>query len=159
MLNEKIVPLDVQLANKNKPIPFGLWDTYRELHYWRPKFKFHDGNKIVKTYISMFNGEFEEQFEESLNENAFKKRAIPKKATLIWKDEDKSYVANIDFEEKEIFDAFKEIKNEKSAEKMELEFAPNKTNTFLTIILEGNGKRISLNKNTSIKVFESRKKY
>lgn len=159
MINEKIVPLDVQLANKNKPIPFGLWDSYRELYSWRPKFKFHGGNKIVKTYISMFNGEFEEQFGENLNENAFKKRAIPKTVTLTWKDEGKSYVANIDFEEKEIFDAFKEINKEKSIQEIELEFAPNKTNTFLKITLEGNGKKILLNKNTNIKVFESRKKY
>lgn len=160
MLNPKIVPLEIQQANKNKPIPFGLWDTYRELYSWRPKFKFNDGGKIISTYMMMLNGEFEEQFDENLVENAFKKRAIPKKLNLIWNDSNgKSFASEIIFDEKEIFDAFKEINKEKKAEELELEFIPNKTNTFLTITLEGNGKKVPVNKNTKVKVFESRKKY
>jgi hypothetical protein len=159
MLNKMIVPLEVQEANKNKPIPFGLWDTYRERYTWRPTFMqaaFNDSTmSVCKSRITMFNGEFEEQFDKSLIKNEFTKRAIPKREVMSWKDkEGQVYSGTMDFDEQEIFDAFKEIYKDNKDAEAELEFRINIPNTFITVMLKNKDKEVRLPK-TKVEVFKS----
>lgn len=158
MLNEKIVPPEVQEANKNKSIPFGLWDTYRERYTWRPTFVIQSEGSMFDSRLEMFNGEFEEQFDQTLIKNEFAKRATPKWINIGWRDNTgQNYSGTMDFDEKEIFDAFKEIYKDNKNAQAELEFRVNIPNTFVTVMLKGNGKEIRLPK-TKVDVYESRKK-
>jgi hypothetical protein len=159
MLNEKIVPPDVQQANKNKPIPFGLWDSYRERYTWRPIFVLQREGSMIDTRINMYNGEFEDQFDQVLVKNEFTKRAIPKRINIGWRDNTgQNYSGTMDFDEKEIFDAFKEIYKDNKELEAELEFRVNIPNTFITVILKNKDKEIRLPK-TKVDVFKADTKY
>lgn len=159
MLNEKIVPPEVQEANKNKPIPFGLWDTYREVYIWRPTFVVQQEGSMIDTRLEMFNGEFEDQFDQVLVKNEFTKRAIPKRVNIGWRDiTGQNYSGTMDFNEKEIFDAFKEIYKDNKDLQVELEFRVNIPNTFITVMLKDKDKEIRLPK-TKVDVFKADTKY
>jgi hypothetical protein len=164
MLSKQIVPLEVQEANKNKPIPYGLWDSYRERYSWRPIFAQRVSSdstmRIVYTYLEMFNGEFESLFDQSLVENEFTKRAIPKYVNFAWKDKaGQVYSGTLNFDQKEIFDAFKEIYKDNENAQAELVFQINIPNTFITVMLKSKDKEVHINKGTKVEVFKSRKKY
>jgi len=164
MLNKQIVPLEVQEANKNKPIPYGLWDKYRERYSWRPIFNqrsFEDSSiRIVHTFLEMFNGEFEEQIDQTLTDNEFIKRAIPKSINFAWKDKNgQVYSGTLDFEEKEIFDAYEKIYKDNKDVQAELIFQINISNTFITVMLKSKDKEVHINKGTKVEVFKSHKKY
>lgn len=163
MLNEKIVPAKVQEANKNKPIPFGIWDTYRERYTWRPTFNqsvFDNSTLTIrKIRMDMFNGEFGSLFDQSLVKNEFVKRAIPKRVNFSWKDKGgQVYSGTIDFDEKEIFDAFKGIFKDNKDIEAELEFRVNIPNTFITVMLKNKEHEIRLPK-VKVAVFKSDIKY
>ncbi|PAM94566.1 hypothetical protein B4N84_11335 [Flavobacterium sp. IR1] len=163
MLNEKIVPIEVQQANKNKAIPYGVWDEYRKRYSWRPTFVQNvvDDSAFVirKVRMDMFNGEFESLFDQSLIKNEFSERAIPKKVNFSWKDKNgQVYSGTIDFDEEEVFKAYSEIFKDNKDLKIEIEFKVNTLNTFIKVILKSVDKEISLSK-TKIDVFKSDIKY
>ncbi|CAM3749831.1 DUF2931 domain-containing protein [Flavobacterium gelidilacus] len=160
MNNPQIVPPEVREANKNKPIPFGLWDTYRQKYSWRPTFVIQNEGTMFITRMDMFNGEFEQLFDQSLIKNEFSKRAIPKKINFGWRDKTgQNYGGSIWFDEKEIFDAFTEIYKDNYQGETEIELRVNRTNTFVTAWLKGNGKEVGVNLKAKVEVFKSRKKY
>ena len=52
-----IIPEDFREANKDKPIPFGLWDSYRDHQYqWYPTFEIPNG-RIGDVDYQYWNGE------------------------------------------------------------------------------------------------------
>ena len=157
MKNPKIVPPEIQEAHKNKPIPFGLWDTYREKYSWRPTFVMQrEGKMDDDTGFSMFNGENETLIYETFDENKFEKRAIPKDVGFGWWDkEGQGYGAYVVFDEKEIFEAFATIYKDNKKGDAEIELKANMTNTYLVIKMKGNGKEVFITK-AKIEVFESR---
>jgi hypothetical protein len=164
MLSKQIVPLEVQEANKNKPIPYGLWDSYRGRYSWRPIFMQRNFNEstltIVHTSLDMFNGEFEEQIDQTLINNEFIKRAIPKSINFAWKDKTgQVYSGTLVFDEKVIFDAYKEIYKDNKDAQAELVFQINIPNTFITVMLKSKDKEVHINKGTKVDIFKSRKKY
>ena len=160
MNNPKMVPPEVREANKNKPIPFGLWDTYRERYSWRPIFNsIQEDWSMIHTYIEMFNGESEEQFDQNLIKNEFSKRAIPKRINFGWRDKTgQNYSGTFWFDEKEIFDAFHKIFKEKPNGEAEIEIRISKGNMDISAFLIGNGKETGINMKTKVEIFESRKK-
>ncbi|OXA85888.1 DUF2931 family protein [Flavobacterium hercynium] len=159
MLNEKIVPIEVQQANKNKAIPYGVWDVYRKRYTWRPSFDIQKEGTMIDTRLDMFNGEFEEQFDQVLVKNEFTERAIPKRVNIGWRDNTgQNYSGTMYFDEKEIFDAFNTIYKDDKNKKAQLEFRVNILNTFITVLLKSDDQEISLPK-TKIDVFKSRKRY
>lgn len=55
MDNPKIVPLEIREAHKGKPIPLGLWDTYRKRYSWRPKFTSNQLDwSVIETRMELF---------------------------------------------------------------------------------------------------------
>lgn len=159
MLNEKIVPPTVQQANKNKPIPYGLWDSYRIKYSWRPAFIVQEEGSMIDTRLNMYNGEFEDQFDQTLVKNEYTKRAIPKRINIGWRDiTGQNYSGTMDFDENEIFEAFKEIYNDNKDADAELEFRVNIPNTFITVKLKNKDKEIRLPK-TKVDVFAADTKY
>ena len=95
MKNPGIIPQEVQEANKNKPIPYGLWDIYRKKYNWKFNFELLNSNEITNRVTCFyFNGEMEilfgdyqiERFKipEELKWNTPRKRSIPKMITFSW---------------------------------------------------------------------------
>ncbi len=156
MENPRIVPQEVQAINKNKPIPFGLWDSYRDKFSWKPIFSLPDNEKMYDDFrIEMMNGEIETLRYEEFTENDFKERAIPKRFSFGWWDKNgQGYGGNVLFDEKEIFNAYREIFNEGNTKQIEVEIKVNMTNTFFTIKLKSKTNEIALT-NSKIEVFES----
>lgn len=156
MENKGVIPLAVQDANKNKPIPFRLWDSYREKYSWRPEYIIQNGGLMDDgVRIEMFNAEVENLIYEIFNENKFKKRAIPSRIDLGWWDkEGQGYGGEINFEEKEIFEAFNSIYKDSEDGNVAIEIKANMTNTFLSIKLRGNNKEIPILK-AEVDVYES----
>jgi Protein of unknown function (DUF2931) len=160
MENPKIVPPELQEAHKNKPIPYGLWDTYRERYSWRPIFTVQREGSAFKTRMEMYNGEFEALFDQTLVKNEYLKRAIPKRVNISWRDKTgQNYSGTLDFDEKEIFDAFAEIFKDKKDGQAEIELRVNIPNNYITVFIKGNGKELGLNKKIKVNIFESLKRY
>lgn len=159
MLNTNMIPLEVQKANKNKPIPFGLWDRYREKYWWRPAYLVQKEGEMESVSFETYNAEQEELFDESFNRNDFLKRAIPKDIGLTWNngkgDRFSGYVV---FDEDKIFKAYQEIYKDNKEGRAELVFRVNIPNTFITVVLKGNGKEVSLNQGTKVEVFKIEEK-
>jgi hypothetical protein len=171
MENEKIVPLEIQEANKNKPIPFGLWDSYRIKYLWKPTFVIQNEGKMNEDFgINFLNGE-----EINFRDNSFAERidykddynvkieagkqAVPSKIGFSWYDKlGQMYVGNIIFNDDEIFEVFTTLYKDNEDREAELELKVNMTNSFITVKLKGNGKEIAITKSKQ-KVFESRKKW
>jgi hypothetical protein len=145
------VPLAVQEANKNKPIPYGLWDCYRRQYSWRPSFNLKGGVVVDDFNIEAYNGEKEQLFDERLAKNEFVKRAVPSGISFSWKDKaGQEYFANIDFDEQEVFNAFLEMyKNDPTLE-AELECYISYDNDVALWLVKGD-KRLSLNLGKNIK--------
>jgi hypothetical protein len=161
MNNPKIVPPEVREANKNKPLPIGLWDTYRERFSWRPIFvSRQEGWAVFDSRLNMFNGEFEDLFGASLIKNEFTKRTIPNQIHFGWRDKTgQNYGGKLLFNEKEIFDAYHEIFKDKPDGEAEIEIRISIGNMDITAFIKGNGKEIGINEKTKVELFKSRKKY
>jgi len=151
LTNKSVVPLAVQEANKNKPIPYGLWDSYRTRYSWRPSFNLKEGVVVDDFNIEAYNSEKEQLFDERLAKNEFVKRAVPSGISFSWKDKaGQEYFANIDFDEDEVFNAFHEMyKNDPTLE-AELECYISYDNDVALWLVKGD-KRLSLNLGKNIK--------
>lgn len=159
LLNTKIIPLEVREANEGKPIPYGLWDTYRIRYDWRPTYVVREeGGEFVDVGIGYFNGEAENLIDDEFIENKYKKRAIPTGVGLSWRDKNKQrYGGYMRFDEQEIFAAFQEIYKEDKEGQAELQISVNHTNDIVTALLKQGDKEIRLPK-TKVNTFKSRLK-
>jgi Protein of unknown function (DUF2931) len=161
MNNPKIVPPEVREANKNRPLPIGLWDTYRERFSWRPIFvSGQDDWSMIYCRLENFNGEIERLFDQSLVKNEFTKRAIPKRIQFAWRDKTgQNYSGTFWFDEKEIFDAYHEIFKDKPEGEAEIEIRISIGNMDITAFIKGNGKELGINMKTKLELFKADTKY
>jgi hypothetical protein len=152
-----IIPLEVQKANKNKPIPYGLWDTYRERYSWRPVFVIPDEGKMnERVRMEMINGEVETPVYEIFQNNEYNQRAIPKRLLFGWWDKNgQGYSGIVNFDEKEMADAFEAVYKDHRETNIEIEIRVNKMNSFFTVRLKGNGKEIPVYEKNKIDVYKS----
>ncbi|MFD1606066.1 DUF2931 family protein [Flavobacterium artemisiae] len=155
--NPKIIAPEVQEANKNKPIPYGLWDSYRIKYSWRPTLVFVREGKVQDDLgFEMFNGEKEKLLGEEFTKNEYQERAIPKSLGIgYWDKNGQGYGGVIDFEEKEIFDAFKELHKKNVEANIDLEIKINPGSTYLGVELKNGVNSIPLKK-SKLQVYESR---
>jgi hypothetical protein len=143
------------LANfKKNGLMLGLWDTYRIKYSWHPKFEFPIGCVSETIRLKMYNGEYELLWGDELKENTFKKRAITYKAHTLWIDETgQKFGAHIDFDEAEIFEAYKLIYRDDKEQDAELVIKYNDTRTSLEIYLRSKSEEIELEK-TKVKIYK-----
>ncbi|KQB42633.1 DUF2931 family protein [Flavobacterium aquidurense] len=155
--NPKIIPLEVQQANKNKPIPYGLWDSYRIKYCWRPIYVFiKEGKMLDDVSFTVFNGERETLLEEEFTKNEYQERAIPKILSIAWWDKNgQGYGGYILFDEREIFAAFKELHQKNPELNIDLEIKINPGSEHLRVTLKNGINALSLLKN-KLEVYESR---
>ena len=145
MNNGKVIPAKVREENKNKPIPFGLWDVYRTRFSWKPVFELPENAQLyLKSNIKIFtiNGE-KEQFDTSKSPFATESlRAMPTYLVFNYICNNQLYGGTCNINEKSSFDAFNKVfgDNPKST-KAELIIRVNEANSFFTVKLKGeNGK-------------------
>lgn len=142
---------------KMNGLMLGLWDTYRIKYNWRPKFEFPEGSKVEGIDLKMYNGEAFFLWGEELEKNAFEPRAITWRSELLWADETgQKYGADIDFDEAEIFEAYKLIYRDDKDQNAELVVKYNDTRTSLEFYLRSKSEEIELEK-TKVKMFKRSK--
>ena len=157
LTNNTIIPEDFREANKNKPIPFGLWDSYRDNQYqWYPTFEIPNG-KIGDVDYQYWNGEADTFFftdfitlEEHKDVFAPKElyhniRKLPlfKEIRFTYKAEDGiKYGVGLQFDWEDILATYKKVFGEHPEEvKAHLDIRLNAANTETSICLVGdNGK-------------------
>ena len=135
----------------------GLWDTYRIKYNWRPKFEFSEGSQVEGIDLKMYNGESSFVWGEELTKNDHKSRAITSRINLLWSDEtEQKYGADIDFDEAEIFDAYKLIYRDDKEQNAELVIKYNDTRTSLEFYLRSKSEEIELEK-CKVKIYKRTK--
>jgi hypothetical protein len=155
--NPKIIAPEVQEANKNKPIPYGLWDSYRIKYSWKPTYEFVREGKISDDLsFDMFNGERETLLDEEFVKNEYHERAIPRVLSFAWWDKNgQGYGGYFLFDEKEIFAAFMEMHKKNPEANIDLEVKINPGSTYLAATLKNGISTIPLKKSKT-EVYESR---
>ncbi|MEC5395899.1 DUF2931 family protein [Bergeyella sp. RCAD1439] len=148
MEDNSVIPQEVIEANKNKPIPYGLWDTYRKKYPWRLVFKFR-GEAVLNSKGAIknkfLNGEKFELYAKDFPIETPFLQAVPRSFSFSWKAEDGFYYAgSCDFEEKIILSAFEEIFSDNNKDiTVDLVISVNQANTYFIVRLIGsNGKEI-----------------
>ena len=157
LTNNTIIPEDFREANKNKPIPFGLWDSYRDNQYqWYPTFEIPNG-KIGDVDYQYWNGEADtffftdfialeghkEVFAPKELYRDIRKLPLYKEISFTYKAEDGiKYGMKIEFDWEDILATYKKVFGEHPEEaKAHLDIRLNATNTETSICLVGdNGK-------------------
>ena len=153
----KVTIDDTPLAKANfqkNGLMLGLWDTYRIKYNWRPKFEFPEGSKVEGIDLKMYNGEFAFVWGEELAKNAFEPRAITWRINLLFTDElGQNFGADIDFDEAEIFEAYRQIYRNDKEQNAELVFKYNDTRTSIEIYLRSKSEEIEIEK-SKVKIFK-----
>ena len=152
-----IIPEDFREANKNKPIPFGLWDSYRNHQYqWYPIFEIPNG-KMGDVDYQYWNGEadtffftdfiaLEEQKDVFAPQELYhniRKLPLFKEIRFTYKAKDGiKYGVLVQFEWEDTLATYKKVFGEHPEEvKAHLDIRLNRDNDYLTVRLVGdNGK-------------------
>ncbi|WP_262483554.1 DUF2931 family protein [Chryseobacterium sp. P1-3] len=156
--NGKVIPAEIREKNKDKPIPFGLWDTYRIRYSWKPVFELPGNarlNPSINVKIFAINGE-KEQFDTAtgiLAEN--QQRAIPKSIIFDYIGADnKVYGANCDLNEESGFEAFKVVfGDDPGSTRADIIVKVNEANSYFTIKVKGENGKEAFIKADKIEVF------
>ncbi|RZJ48171.1 MAG: DUF2931 family protein [Flavobacterium sp.] len=136
---------------KKHGIPFGLWDSYRKKYNWRFRTEFYkkdDKDKFQN--ITFFNGEFIVLYEEELGKKEFSLRAVPIRAEFVFR----KYNSGVEFNEKEIFDAFKKLSTNHPDAAIEIEVRPAFMYKTLQFTVKCEGEEIPLEK-TEVNMYKN----
>ena len=169
------IPKAVREANKNKPIPFGLWDSYRDHQYqWYPTFEIPNG-KMGDVHYQYWNGEgsffFFTDFitlEEHKDVFAPKElyhdiRKLPlfKEIRFTYKAEDGiKYGVLVQFDWEDILATYKKVFGEHPDEvKAHLDIRINRDNDYLTVHLVGDNGKEAFIEPKLIRIREANQKY
>ena len=175
LTNNTIIPEDFREANKNKPIPFGLWDSYRDHQYqWYPTFEIPNG-RIGDVDYQYWNGEADTFFftdfvalegqkdvfaPQELYHN-IRKLPLFKEIRFNYKAEDGiKYGVLVQFEWEDILAAYKKVFGEHPEEvKAHLDIRINRKNTYLTVRLVGDNGKEAFIEPKLIRIREANQKY
>ena len=176
LTNNTIIPEDFREANKNKPIPFGLWDNYRDNQYqWYPTFEIPNG-RIGDVDYQYWNGEADTFFFTDFvalegQKDVFapqelyhdiRKLPLYKEIRFNYKAEDGiKYGVGLQFDWEDILKAYKKVFGERPEEvKAHLDIRINRDNTYLTVRLVGdNGKEAFIEGIKNIEFGRANQKY
>jgi hypothetical protein len=129
------------------PVPFGLWDLYREKYTWKPVLVLPEGCKIDQVWITLFNGEKEHLFSQDPKFYDFKSRAIPQELNFTWYDpQGIKYYGKDFFDEAEIFKAFQQLYKTNKDQASQLIFKLNDQQKGFSIHLQGKTEEFELEK-------------
>ena len=169
------IPKAVREANKNKPIPFGLWDSYRDTQYqWYPTFEIPNG-RIGDVDYQYWNGEADTFFFTDFvalegQKDVFapqelyrdiRKLPLFKEISFNYKAEDGiKYGVLVQFEWEDTLEAYKKVFGEHPEEvKTHLDIRINRTNDYLTVRLVGDNGKEAFIEPKLIRIREANQKY
>ena len=175
LTNNTIIPEDFREANKNKPIPFGLWDSYRDHQYqWYPTFEIPNG-RIGDVDYQYWNGEadtffftdfitLEEQKDVFAPQELYhdiRKLPLFKEIRFTYKAEDGiKYGVGLQFDWEDILKAYKKVFGEHPDEvKAHLDIRINRINSYLTVHLVGDNGKESFIEPKLIDIGEANQEY
>ena len=170
-----IIPEDFREANKNKPIPFGLWDSYRNHQYqWYPTFEIPNG-KMGDVHYQYWNGEgsfffFTDFIALEEHKNVFapqelyhniRKLPLYKEISFTYKAEDGiKYGVGLQFDWEDTLEAYKKVFGEHPDEvKAHLDIQMNRINSYLTVRLVGDNGKEAFIEPKLIDIGEANQKY
>ena len=175
LTNNTIIPEDFREANKNKPIPFGLWDSYRDNQYqWYPTFEIPNG-RIGDVDYQYWNGEADTFFftdfialeghkdvfaPQELYHN-IRKLPLFKEIRFNYKAEDGiKYGVLVQFEWEDTLEAYKKVFGERPEDvKAHLDIRINRDNTYLTVRLIGDNGKEAFIEPKLIRIRKANQKY
>ena len=166
------IPKAVREANKNKPIPFGLWDSYRDHQYqWFPVYEIPNG-KIGDVRARYWNGEtgttLYTDFASYMGKEDFfyleepiEKRPLFKELVISYKAESgQKYLAEVSFDWEAVVAAYQKVFGEHPEEvKAHLDIRINRKNTYLTVRLVGDNGKEAFIEPKLIRIREANQKY
>ena len=141
---EILVSDTVRKKIEKEGIPFGLWDSYREKYNWRYSFSFLKKDKEKFVSITFFNGEFIILYADELDKKLFRTMALPIQSNFTFEN----YNCEVEFNEKEIFDAFKTLSAKYPGKNIEIEVRPAFMYKTTTFSVKCEGEEIPLEKQT-----------
>ena len=170
-----IIPEDFREANKNKPIPFGLWDSYRDHQYqWYPTFEIPNG-RIGDVDYQYWNGEADTFFFTDFvalegQKDVFapqelyhdiRKLPLYKEIRFNYKAEDGiKYGVGLQFDWEDILKAYKKVFGERPEEvKAHLDIRINRINSYLTVRLMGDNGKEAFIEPKSIRIRKANQEY
>ena len=173
--SNSIIPEAFREANKNKPIPFGLWDNYRDNQYqWYPTFEIPNG-KIGDVDYQYWNGEADTFFFTDFvalegQKDVFapqelyhdiRKLPLFKEIRFTYKAEDGiKYGMKIEFDWEDILTTYKKVFGERPEElKAHLDIRMNRINSYLTVRLVGDNGKEAFIEPKLIDIGEANQKY
>ena len=128
-------------------ILYELFDSYRIKYPWKPLLLLPEGGETEAIRVHFYNGEFDHMWGEGLIKNFFTQKALPRDINLTWHNkEGASFGADVDFNEKEVFEAFKKMYEKDKEQETELVFMPDKNYEKLNISLRSKTEEIWLRK-------------
>ena len=160
--SNSVIPEKVREANKNKPIPFGLWDSYRNHQYqWFPVYEIPNG-KMGDLDYRYWNGEagttlytdfasYMGKVDFFYLEEPIQKRSLFKELVISYKAESgQKYLAEVSFDWEAVVAAYQKVfGKETNKVTAHLDIRVNRANTYLTFQLIGdNGKQTFLEPKT-----------
>ncbi|WP_158991103.1 DUF2931 family protein [Mucilaginibacter sp. L196] len=131
---------------KVKGLQLGLWDSYRQRFNIRPVMIFDQSHhaKTSSIYMQFYNGEQDDLVLDKLLKNEFSPRARIKKVAFQWMDDwagkKQKYILELNMDEKEIFNAYKEVYGDNPKQEAELTVQINPGNDHYRIFLKSQTK-------------------
>ncbi|ALL06195.1 hypothetical protein AQ505_12260 [Pedobacter sp. PACM 27299] len=123
LTDSSIIPLKIQRLTKDKPIPYGYWDTLRTTYNWKPTFVISPEIKVHDADFSFYNAERYVFFDDSLLQNTIEKRGVPEEVYLKWYDENGNRCAvDFEFDEEKTFKQFDDFFNRQKNSSAAVEF-------------------------------------
>ena len=141
---------------KDKPIPYGIWDTYRKEYNWHINFDFPNNEKIIFVEYDFYNGENDFLLGEVITDkhpqipdifrwsDKVQKNHIPKDIYFHYMKDGNRYSCFIKFNEEDIFNAFEKITGGDATAEIEMYILVNQINTHASVILKNKNKEVAL---------------
>lgn len=122
-----------------------IYDVYREKYNWKSSVILPEGSEWIDFGFTNYNGEQENLFGESLTNDTYKKRAVPKFCGFYWRDKNKNrYAVWVDsFDDHEIFELFQKLGKDKN---IDFKIKVNADNTEATVSLTSEKEELPVTK-------------
>lgn len=160
--NGAVVKANVRARTKNKPVPYGLWDSLRQRFNYRIVFEYPDQAKPINFINFSGNGELKYNYPNKNNEFDIQNEAVPREISYVWRTEEGVKLAtSVYFEESYLLDMFKRMNRHNPDAPLDLIIRFNELYDYYTVRIrnsEGKEEFVKLNPYEKVKIFETRRK-
>ena len=136
-------------------IPIGKWTNFTKRFLWKPVLKHAEEYKLDNFFNRFYNGEMYSVTLGNKVLEEYKNFSPPETTSFYWYDKNNNqFGSRINFDEKEIWNAFEKIFQNIDTKQAELVFKIDKYNSSLKIVLKTEKDSIEIKK-AKISIFES----